>query len=218
MQRAGAWLMALAAAMLPLHAARAQSADQNAFKKYINSTEHGRVVAAALQSLPHEIFQRCPKLVAPGSTVTITQPIAMSDGKPQAGAWWQRFPVKGCGNDTVLNLYFAVGNDGKVVTNIALPGTTRADLVLQHDALAYAGFGPRMRAKDCKSLMITNTKFEGFGSHDHPTPNPAAGKFQPWWETWTVKGCGHTFSVPMDFAPDASGTQIKQRPDDIREL
>jgi hypothetical protein len=218
-QRTGTWLAAFAAALLPLHVALAQTADQDAFKKYINAAEHGRVVAAALESLPHEVFQRCPALVAPGSRVTITKPITMSaDGKPTAGAWWQRFPVSGCGNDTVLNLYFAVSKDGKVATNIALPGTTRADLVLQHDALFYAGLGPRTRAKDCKSLMITNTKFESYGSHDHPTPPPAEGKFQPWWETWTVKGCGHTFSVPMDFAPDATGTQIKQRPSDIHEL
>ncbi len=218
-KRAAAWLMALAAAVLPLQSALAQSADQEAaFKKYVDSIELGRMVATAIASLPHEVFQRCPALVAPGSKVTIIKPIEMgADGKPKAGAWWQRFPVKGCGNDTVLNFYFTVGDGGKIATNIALPGTTRADLVLQHDALFYAGLGPHARVKDCKSLMITNTKFEGYGSHDHPTQTPAAGQFQPWWETWTVKGCGHTFSVPMDFTPDANGTQIKQKPDAIRE-
>lgn len=224
MKPAAAWLMASVAAAWPLHAALAQpaqpaqSANEDAFKKYIASAEHGREVSAAIDSLPAEVYARCPALVAPGSRVFISQPIVMgAKGEPTAGAWWQRFPVKGCGHDTILNLYFAVGKDGKVATNMALPGTTRADIVLQHAALYYAGLEPERRSKGCKTLMITDTKFEGFGSHDHPTPKPAEGKFQPWWETWTMKGCGHTYSVPMDFAPDATGMQITQRPDAVRE-
>lgn len=208
--------------MAPICGAIAQTADQDAFRKYIASPEHRQRINKAIASLPPEVFKRCPALVSLGSKVSVVKAVAMgADGAPKIGAWWQRFPVQGCGNDTVLNFYFAVGADGKIATTVALPGTTRADLTLQHDAIFYATLGPSMRAdmraKDCKNFIIKNTRFESFGRHDHPTQSAGDAK-SPWWETWTVTGCGHNFSVPMDFTPDATGTQITQRPKDVTEF
>ncbi len=78
--------------------------------------------------------------------------------------------------------------------------------------------GPGLRAKDCKQFVITNTRFEGFGLRDPATPDPGEGaQFRPWWETWTLTGCGHSFDVPMNFTPDATGTQIVQKAETITE-
>jgi hypothetical protein len=134
-----------------------------------------------------------------------------SNGIPNAGGWWERIPVAGCGNDTTINLYFAVGADGKIATIVAFPGTTRANLVLQRDALKFANLGAGSRAKDCKQFVVTNTRFEGFGLRNPATPDPGAdARFRPWWETWMMAGCGQSLDVPINFIPDATGTTINQ--------
>ena len=217
MRRAAASLMVMTAALMPWTQLRAQ--EHLDFQKYTASPDYRALIDKALASLPPEVFQKCPSLVSPPSTVTVAAPITMGpDGLPKTGAWWQRFPVSGCGNDTTLNLNFSVRADGKIVVTVALPGTTHADLTLQHDGLFYATVGAGTRAKSCKTFIVKNTRFESYGSHDHPTHSPAQGQFQPWWESWVVTGCGRTFNVPMDFSPDATGTQITQRSQTITEL
>jgi hypothetical protein len=43
-------------------------------------------------------------------------------------------------------------------------------------------------------------------------------RLRPWWETWTLVGCGRTIDVPMDFIPrDTGGAQIIQ-PGDAVEI
>jgi hypothetical protein len=71
--------------------------------------------------------------------------------------------------------------------------------------------GAALIAKDCKSFVVKNTKFEGFGHAKAPIADPGPGKSPaPWWETWTMIGCDRTVDVPIEYAPDATGTQITQ--------
>jgi hypothetical protein len=35
-------------------------------------------------------------------------------------------------------------------------------------------------------------------------------RLRPWWETWSMIGCGKTIDVPIDFLPEEKGTQIIQ--------
>jgi hypothetical protein len=66
-----------------------------------------------------------------------------------------------------------------------------------------------MIAKGCKSFDVTDTKFEGFGLSKPPAPDPGPDiHFRPWWETWTLIGCGITIDIPVEFVPDAKGTQV----------
>lgn len=129
----------------------------------------------------------------------------------QMGLWRQSFPVSGCGNDTSLNFFFSAGADEKINTVVAIPGETIADLTLQRDGLIYANFGALLVAKDCKTFEVKNTRFEGFGIPNPPIADPGPDQhLRPWWETWTMTGCGRTIDVPLDFVPGEKGTQIIQ--------
>jgi hypothetical protein len=64
---------------------------------------------------------------------------------------------------------------------------------------------------DCEDIEIADTKFEGFGRSKSPDPHTGGREDkQLWRETWTFTGCGHRTDVPMQFVPDATGTQIIQ--------
>jgi len=182
--------------------ASAQEADQRQLQTFIQSDLYGRLLTQALSVLPPEVFRRCPSLVSKGSQVTMTGAVSFDPkGVPSNGRWKEAFPVSGCGNDTILNVYFLAGNAKGVRAFAALPGDTHADPVLQRDAYTYASIGASAKAGDCKSLLVTNTKFEGYVSG-------GTAQSQAWRETWTMVGCGKTYQVLVDFTPDSTGTQI----------
>jgi hypothetical protein len=197
-------------AVLVSGSAQAQAPDGK-MQTFITSDFYKGLINRALDSLHPSVFQRCPALRSPGSNITVLQPIIFApDGYPKAGSWLQKFPVSGCGNDTVLNFYFSATPDEKVNTVIGLPGTTRADLVLQRDAKIYAGVA--LAAHGCKGdAQVKNTHLEGFGVPNPPIADPGPGqRLRPWWETWTMIACGRTFEVPIDFVPSEKSTQIIQ--------
>lgn len=199
----------LALALLP-HAARSQSADDAKLRAFTQSPFYQSLINRALAALPETVFRRCPTLVSTGSRVMVLRsPRFAPDGYPISGVWKQVFPVSGCGNDTILNFYFSARADEKVDVLIGDPGTTHADLTLQRDALPFAIFGAGKVVKGCKDFTVTNTRFEAFGVPNPPIPDPGpAQTLRPWWETWTMAGCGRKADVPMNFVPDATGTRI----------
>jgi hypothetical protein len=202
---------------------QAQPVDQALFRKYLASSAHRDLIEATLNGLPPEVFPRCPAFRPSEPDVVLRKPVAFAqDGAPNAGAWVESLPVRGCGNDTILHVNFVAGENGKLNVFASLPGTTRADLILQRDAIAYAFMGPRLRIKDCERMFVTNTRFDSFD----PIPVPdASAKAKPlpkvtaraWRETWHVSGCGHRFEVPIRFIPDETGTQIVQKTEEITE-
>ncbi len=217
MWRAG--LLAACCATMLCGPVGAQMADGAKFKEFLASAVHKGLVSRALAALPPTVFQQCPTLKSPGSQTTVMQPISFApDGVPNAGAWREVFPVSGCGNGTQLNFYFAAGRDGKINTTIEIPGTTRADPLLQRDAQRFANLGAGVAAKDCRKFETKNSRFEAFGLRNPPTPDPGPNtRLRPWWETWTLIGCGRTFDVPISFVPDQTGTQIIQSARDVVE-
>ncbi len=206
------WLAALSALMLCPADCRAEPQAVEKLQKFMATDFYKQLIGKLLSTMPPAVFQHCPGLESKGSHVTILTPLSYGrNGFPTAGAWRQAFPVAGCGNDTVLNLYFAGGKGGKITTIIGAPGATIADLVLQRDAQRYAFVGAGLLAKDCEKFDVVNTRFEAYGLKDPETADPGPDDpLRPWWETWTVAGCGRSFDVPLDFAPDKTGTQITQ--------
>ena len=109
--------------------------------------------------------------------------------------------------------------DSKIKTLVLAPGTTATSLLLQRHAFAYVAEAFRSQAKGCAAPVLINTRFESYGVKDPPTadPGPAAGEKRPWWETWTLKGCGRTLDLPVNFVPDAAGTNIAVPLKDIKD-
>jgi hypothetical protein len=200
----------LIASVIQPIASDAQTDGASPIQKFIKSDFYKGLVDRALAALPPAVFQRCPALVSEESRVTVLKAISFgADGWPNAGSWKQQFPVKGCGNDTLLNIYVSAGADEKLNTVVGIPGSTRADLTLQRDAVLYANTWASLVAKGCKSFDVTDTKFEGFGlSKPAATDSGPDNQFHPWHETWTLKGCGTPVDIPIDFVPDAKGTQV----------
>lgn len=210
-------MMSLVLFSLPGQTALAQDQNDSARKlrEFTNTPDYSKYILQVFSALPDSVFQRCPALKSSGSQVTILKPVSFAaSGWPNGGMWKQQFPVSGCGNDTIWTVYVAANADEKLRSTIALPGTTRADLVLQHDALVYANIAAQQAVKDCKAFVVKNTRFESFGTLEPKTEDPGpAARFRPWWETWTLTGCGKTVDVPLDFIPDGKGTTITQQPD-----
>ena len=192
-------------------AGNAQQVDEQKMHAFLFSEAHKNLVTKLVAIIPPTVFKTCPSLVSNGSNVRSLKPITFGeDGVPNSGAWKEVVPVKGCGNDTVLNLYFYVADDGAKINGIAgFPGSTHADLILQKDALTHAEIGANSLARNCAHFDVKNTRFEGYGLSEPATPDPGAStRFRPWWETWTMVGCERTFDVMLDFMPDATGTTI----------
>ncbi len=193
-------------------AVHAQAGDNAPFRAFTSSSFYSSLIDHALAGMPPDVFQKCPALVSAGSRVTVVRPVTFaSDGFPNGGIWKQQFPVSGCGNDTTLNFYFQATLDEKINTLVAAPGSTHANIVLQGDARKYATVAVVAREKDCKALNIKTTKFEAYGLFNPPSQDPGPGSQpRPWWETWIMVGCGHTYEVPLDFVPVAGGVQVIQ--------
>jgi hypothetical protein len=189
----------------------AQATDEN-LQTLIQSQSYQELIRRALGAIPPAVFQKCPSLISSASTVTVIEPVSFAkSGYPNAGSWKQNFPVSGCGNDTVLHIYFTATVDERIHTAVGLPGSTHADLTLQRDGVVYAQIGARNVVRDCKHFDVRNTKFENYGLAEPATPDPGPGKGRrPWWETWTMTGCGEIVDVPIDFMPDTTGTTIAQ--------
>jgi hypothetical protein len=160
----------------------AQTPNEPQLQAFTKTDFYKGLLNKILAKAPDAVFSRCPTL------------------------WKQTFPISGCGNDTILNIYFVAKADEKIDTVAALPGTTAADLKQQADAVVYAVTGARFAVRDCESskFVVKNTKFEGFGLSKPPLPDPGPGqRKRPW-----LTGCGRTVDVPIDFVPDQTGTQI----------
>ena len=117
----------------------AQTIDGEKFHKYLYSDAHQAFVARAFSQIPKTVFQKCPGLVSKGSNSIPLKPISFSlDGFPNSGAWKQEFPVEGCGNDTTLNFYFAVGSDANAKILSRALGAQAAGRATRSDRLAIA--------------------------------------------------------------------------------
>jgi hypothetical protein len=158
-----------------------------------------------------------PKVTA--MNVLIDKPPTINQaGVPTSGEWRMVGHIEGCGATHIFSLLYFFAKDGQMKTLALLPGTTIADVRLQHDALMYAaaGMANLMPSKDCKDIKYTDTKFVGFGEAN---PQSIPGRVnRAWTEEWTVKTCGVAGIVTMHFTPDATGTNITSEPNKTRRI
>ena len=220
MRAVGATLVTLALGFLvPAGVTMAATApgatDSKKFQSYLYSDAYRAALAAAWKKVPPVSLPACANLTDGNVSVTLQQEVSFdAKGLPKSGAWWGHYPIKGCGMERTINILFRAEPSG-VRFLVTLPGHTRANIVLQRDALTYAFIGAGTKVRDCKDMEVADTAFDGFGLTPGDKSAPESG---PWRETWTVAACGKMLAVPLEFIPDATGTTINQRPAEIREL
>jgi hypothetical protein len=126
-----------------------------------------------------------------------------SSGRPTEGAWKQSVAEKGCGQDRLLNVFLSIGPNAIPAAMPLFPGTTRADPVLQKDAMPFASAAARWPEQNCRAGFMENTEFL------KETGEPLAGaKGKPWDELWTLTTCTKKALVTLHFIPDKTGTTI----------
>ena len=205
------FLMRIIAAVLFLGLVSAAKADpipmSPELKAFLMRPEQRQAVIGEMGQQWRTIFENCPSPKLQGMNVLIsTLPKLDSDGTPVSGEWRMVGRVEGCGETRILSVEYLFTQDGQMKRLALLPGTTVANLRLQHDALMYAAAGmAKLSPKDCKDIKDIDTKFVGF---EDTGPTSGAGG-RPWTEEWTVRACGVTGIVTMHFAPDPTGTTIR---------
>jgi hypothetical protein len=146
----------------------------------------------------------------PSAELTILDQFALykpmafdSSGHPIAGAWKQSVAEKGCGQDRILNVFFWLDPNKAIGAMPLFPGMTRADPVLQKDAMPYAAIAAQWPEKDCKIGYMENTEFL-----KETAERLEGAKGEPWDELWTLASCTKKAQVTMHFIPDKTGTTI----------
>jgi hypothetical protein len=128
-----------------------------------------------------------------------------------SGAWKQVVDEQGCGASRILNVMVIAQGVGKLAVVPLLPGETRADPVLQHDAVKFAvqalATVPGGREPNCTVGYVADTKFLAQEGETLP-----GAKGPPWKEVWTLESCTQRMLVPMRFIPDSTGTTISAGP------
>lgn len=219
MHTVGAFLALALGLLVPASATLAAPAsgttDSQKFQSYLYSDAYRVALAHAWKKVPPASLPTCANLTDGDVSVTLQQEVSFdAKGLPRSGAWWGHYPIKGCGTERIINILFRAEPSG-VRFLVTLPGRTRANIVLQRDALTYAFIGAGTKVADCKDMEVADTAFDGFGLSAGDKSAPETG---PWRETWTVAACGKMLAVPMEFIPDATGTTINQRPAEVRQL
>jgi hypothetical protein len=140
------------------------------------------------------------------------KPLTFDDsGALVSGAWKQIVEEQGCGASRTLNVMVIAQGAGKLAVVPLLPGETRADPVLQQDAVKYAvqalGTVAGGRESNCTIGYVADTKFLAEEGQALP-----GAKAPPWKELWTLESCTQKMLVPMKFIPDSTGTSISAGP------
>ena len=139
-----------------------------------------------------------------GETLAVVSgPVRVDErGRPQSGSWIEHVTMEGCGRTRQLNVLAMVRAPGMLATVPLLPGTTRADPLLQKDGALYA-FTAAVDPRKCEPVFIADTAYVG------PLGQASLVPGKPGWsERWTVSRCGEPVAVDMGFMPDATGTMI----------
>jgi hypothetical protein len=130
----------------------------------------------------------------------ILTPVDFTEGSehPKSGAWFEFVEMNICEEHRKTKYLVMAQNGNEPRLNLMLPGDSQADPFLQRDAMQHALIASMQAPdlKNCRDGKIVDTKFVN---------KDASG---PWYEDWTVKGCGVSHLVRMSFIPDATGTTI----------
>ena len=177
-------------------ASAAASADQQAFDRFVGSTDHLSRAAAAALAADAQMPPACGRRTVGGRSAVEPQTDARFENgpaQPTAGTWWERWQVARCGETRTVNLHF-VAAGGDISVDVGVPGGTLAEPLLQQDAVEVLEPFVDATLAACQDLAVV----------DSAVVEPPAG--QPsrsaWSERWTLFGCGREGSVTIRFRPD----------------
>jgi hypothetical protein len=141
--------------------------------------------------------------------LNVVKPVSVDEsGALSGGAWIEHVKVDGCNTSGLFNVFTLIRPGSTPLVGGLLPGTTRADLGLQRDALPTARqlAGAKL-PQGCTDVHAVDTKFDSFGeivNNDVPTGREP----RSWREDWAFVGCGQPASVVVRFIPDRTGTSF----------
>lgn len=207
------------AVLLPGLQAQAQPIPMSPeLKAFLTRPEEQQAFGGMMGQIWRSTVENCPSPGVRGMNVVISVPPKFDQaGLPKSGEWRVTAQFEGCGKARTLTVLYLFGPDSRMMRAGLLPGTTITDLRLQKDALLYAAMGmAKIAPKDCKDIKYTDTKFMSFGGATPPTA-AEIGK-RPWAEEWTVRACGVTGVVTLNFSPNATGTQISSEVNKTRRV
>ena len=146
-----------------------------------------RLQAAALDCPGFALVAEAPRLVRRVPRFDVA-------GRPVEGIWTTPVRLKGCGATGRLNVLSRLVR-GAEETHVGLaPGTTRAEPVVQRDALAAALARLPQALPECRTLRLIDTQ-----------PVAGDGGTAAWEEVWMFRGCGRRAMVPVGFRPGPQG-------------
>ena len=167
--------------------------------KYFGSAAHTERLKAAFDESAALAFQGCKDVSDKGLSVTFVQPVTFNKaGVPTGGSWKEQHAVTGCGATKALNFFAAPGLDSTIAFTAGMIGTTLTDIDLQRTAVQYAFLAVTQKGGACRDFESIDTRLD----------QPPAAEGKVWYEMWTIRGCGHTYDVPMLFTPQGANTSI----------
>ncbi len=192
---------------------RAIADDQSALIKMLSDpVEQQHVISAAGRST---VLMQNPCASAAFSIgkrfVIYKQPTFDNAGRLGDGSWKQTVDEQGCGERHILNVWVSAQGPTNVSMVPLLPGSTRADPILQTDAVQFAvralATVPGGREPNCQAGYVADTQFI---EQENVTLEGAKGP--SWRELWTLASCTQKMLVPIHFIPDTTGTTISAGP------
>ena len=198
------WRACLALAML-LTAGAAARADDGIDPRFLSFVRSQAYQAAVIKAATEQ-EQGLPGACAaaryrPTGDVAFFAPPQFDGGNRIVhGLWREQVEAEGCGTVVLLNIFSLATESGEPKLLGGLPGTTRADLPLQRQALLIAIRGVPDKASLCHDVRVVDTAL---------APDAPTGRTAPWSETWTVLACDEAYPVPLRFTPSADGATIK---------
>lgn len=188
--------LALALLAAPAFAQSGAKPDtlEPAMAAYIKSPQRQAEMAATVRKMIPMVAGACKAAKAAGRTRTqVYKPLTFDrSGQPIAGVFREIVPLDLCGETVELNILASAKPNGTVERINLLPGSSKADPVLQKDALQSA-YVAASAGKRCTPFAVRNT---------------AAGEKQPdgrWEETWDMLVCGERVPVSLTFVPTGDG-------------
>ena len=201
-------LLGLAAAMLSSAALAQTPHVPQAVVAYTATPDH---IAAAMNAVRpyYGLLPSCTPGTAKRVGLDIVQPVTTDDsGALTGGAWIEHVKVDGCTTSGVFNVYTQIRPGETPLVGGLLPGTTRAALRLQRDALpTVRQIAATKLPSGCGDIHAVDTKFKDFGQVVN-SDVPAGRDPRSWREDWSFIGCGQPTSVVVHFIPDHTGTSF----------
>jgi hypothetical protein len=180
-----------------------------AFAAYLQSKSNRDVIDQVVRAQVGRYPGTCTEIAIESKfNVAVVAPVQFDGQRFTAGAWKETVQATSCGKMRTHNVFTAVRPDGALLRSPMLPGTTRADVVLQGDAARMVSLNVAAHAgKECPAsqYFIEDTKF--VSQDPTPVPNAKAGpNARAWNEEWAVSACGKPMIMSVRFTPDATGT------------